>query len=170
MNPSDQNPNPEFECAWERRLDAQLRQLPELEAPADLVPNVMALVRTREAQRARAWWRRPASTWHPALRVSFGITGVVVLAALILGTHLLWPELLATSAAKTVSAIGAKLAALWEAGRTLYAAIGKVVGAIVTPTRLAIGAAIILSQVLLLSAGGAALRANLISQRPMTPS
>ncbi len=165
MNTPDQPHRPELEHAWERRLDAELHRLPEREAPPALLSSVMAVVRAREAMRARAWWRRPATEWHPALRVSFGVLALGVFGGMILGLHVLWPELLATSGAQAVTTFGAKLSALWDAGRTVIEALSLAVSAILTPTRLAIGAAIILSQLLLLGAGGAALRASLLPRR-----
>jgi predicted membrane protein len=165
MNPPDQPPRPELVHAWERRLDAELRRLPEVNAPATLVPGVLAIVRAREAMRERAWWRRPATTWHPALRVAFGAAALSLLGAIILGGHLLWPELQASPEARSVSAFGSKLAALWSVAQTVVDALGLVLQSILTPARLAILAAVILSQAALLSAGAAALRATL---RPRT--
>lgn len=165
MNPSDPTPRPELEHAWERRLHAELRQLPELDAPASLLTDVMAQVRAREAMRAGAWWRRPATSWHPALRVSFGVVALAVFAGMMLGAQALWPELLASSGARSVSTFVAKIQAVWEAGRTLLDGLYVAFGTVLTPTRLAIAAVIILSQVLLLSAGGAALRASLLPRR-----
>jgi hypothetical protein len=167
MNPPDQPSRPELEHAWERRLDTELRTLPEVEAPASLVGNVMARVRELEALRRLAWWRRPAVTWHPAMRMAFGVAAFVLLGAIIVGGHLLWPEVQASAEVQTVSTFGSKLAALWSAVRTVIGAIGLVLQSILTPMRLAILGAIILSQVAVLSAGAAAMRAAL---RPRTPA
>jgi hypothetical protein len=167
MNPPEQPLRPDRTStpAWERRLDAELRQLPELAAPADLLPNVMALVRARETLRARVWWRRPATMWHPALRMMFAVIAAAVLAGLIVGGQLLWPEVEGSSVMGTFSALGAKLSALWSAGHTVVNAIGTAFGAMLTPMRLAILGAILVSQLVVFGAGSAAMRAMLQPRR-----
>lgn len=165
MNPSEQPPRPGLEHAWERRLDAALRQLPELEAPASLVPNVMAAIRAREALCARPWWRRPATAWPPALRVAFAVAASAVLGAMILGVHQLGPEIAASTGARAAAGLGAKLAALWDAAGTLLNGFTLAARAIATPVRLAILAAMVLAQLLFLGAGGALLRSTLLPRR-----
>ena len=57
MNPPLQ---PHLPDDWEQDLDRQLRALPEVPAPASLIPRVLAGV----AARARLpWWRRTWWTW-----------------------------------------------------------------------------------------------------------
>jgi hypothetical protein len=165
MNPPDKDTRPELQHAWERRLDAELRALPELDAPATLVSNVMAVVRAREALGARVWWRRPATMWPPALRMAFAVAAAAVFGALIVGGHLLWPEVQASPVMNTFSALGAKFSALWSAGRTLVEAISVALHSVFTPLRLAIIGAIILSQIALFGAGSAAMRALLQPRR-----
>lgn len=165
MNAPDPTPSPESAAAWERRLHAELRQLPDREAPALLASNVMATIRARESLRARAWWRRPATMWPPALRVGFGVVALTALVAMAVGLHLVWPEVQSTGGAQALSVFAAKLGALWSAGHSVVDALGLAVQAVLTPVRLAIFGAIVLSQIILLGAGSAALRITLQPRR-----
>lgn len=168
MNAPD--PTPEPAAAWERRLHAELRQLPDREAPALLAPNVMAMIRAREALGARVWWRRPATMWPPALRMGFGVVALTALVAMAVGLHLLWPEVQSTGGAQALSMFAAKLGALWSAGRSVVDALGLAVQTLLTPVRLAILGVIVLSQIILLGAGGAVLRITLQPRRSAWPT
>jgi hypothetical protein len=57
-----------------------LGDLPSLKAPADLIPNVMSTIR----QRQLAWYRRPATSWPPAIQIG----AIAAMLGLIAG--LLW--------------------------------------------------------------------------------
>lgn len=60
---------------FETDLDRALKALPELEAPAGMVPRVMAAIALREAA---PWHRLPWHAWPPVLRA---VSLVVLLAA-----------------------------------------------------------------------------------------
>jgi hypothetical protein len=63
--------NSDYEKQLEARIDRELRRLPELAAPATLIPRVMAAIEGRAAVR---WYRRPWLEWPlPARGVSFGL-------------------------------------------------------------------------------------------------
>jgi hypothetical protein len=62
----------------EEAIHRELRRLPELDAPTDLVPRVMELL----AARARLpWWRRSWFTWPLPGRVLSGVAAAAVCAA-----------------------------------------------------------------------------------------
>jgi hypothetical protein len=164
VNPTASSSSSASGPAWERRLHAELRRLPDLTAPVGLVPGVMAAIRVREAMCARVWYRRPVTLWHPALRMTFATVALALLGALIVGAHVLAPEIAASSAAQTLASCNAKLHALWSAGRAVVDSLGLIAQAAMTPQRLAVLGAIALFQLLLLGAGGAALRASLLSR------
>ena len=52
---------------WEKALHQELLDLPELEAPATLIPGVLRRINT-SAQ--RPWYRTPWWQWSPAMRTA----------------------------------------------------------------------------------------------------
>ena len=73
----------EFETNWERELDTRLKSLPEMEAPMDLLANVMGAIEKRQSL---AWYRRPYYTWSNSLKYTGGLVlaflgGVIALGA-----------------------------------------------------------------------------------------
>lgn len=77
---------PPFQNPWEKRLHEELRNLPELEAPAGLIPSVMAAV---SKQASLAWYRRPAMTWPAPLRIALVVLSVCLFGLLFLGVQFL---------------------------------------------------------------------------------
>jgi hypothetical protein len=72
MNPPDQD-------RLERLIDSELRALPDLTAPDNLLKQVMAAVQERAT---RPWWRRSWQDWPPglqavALLLLLGVAGSV---------------------------------------------------------------------------------------------
>lgn len=153
-----------FTQPWERRLHAALRELPEIPAPAGLVPAVMDVIRARESLRARPWYRRPALLWPPALRIGFAVLALAGLGAL--GWGIAWGAghvaTLSPPAAWTQTLN--QLAALKSAGTGLFEALQAAVASSLTPVRLAVLGAIAGAQLLLLVLGGAFWRAALQPQ------
>jgi hypothetical protein len=85
---------PHFEDPSDERLHRTLNRLPDMQAPDTLIPGVLAAIRAREAAAAApivAWYRRPATTWPPALRIALGVSTLTVLGILAFGAHQLWP-------------------------------------------------------------------------------
>ena len=58
--------NENKEPDWVRKLDEQLRQLPDREAPHTLAPRVMAAI---QARARLPWWRRTWWNWPPAAQL-----------------------------------------------------------------------------------------------------
>src|SRR5690349_16789548 len=52
----------------EELMHRELRKLPDLEAPASLIPRVRSAIAARARQ---PWWRRPMLTWPLAMRAVF---------------------------------------------------------------------------------------------------
>jgi hypothetical protein len=81
--------------AWEKELARELEELPDLEAPTTLIPNVMG--RLTEEPRA-AWYEKSWWQWPRAARAASALAALLFLGALgwLSGTfgHLdLWGEL-----------------------------------------------------------------------------
>lgn len=65
--------------AWQQRLDLALKNLPEKTAPTHLLPNVMAKIRTTEAEKA---FNRPYLSRLSRLRMSAAILALSMMAYL----------------------------------------------------------------------------------------
>ncbi len=139
---------PHSDDPWEKRLHEELRRLPDLEAPASLASDVLAAIRAREARRVAAWWRRPATTWRPALRASFS----AAVLALFVATMLALP-----SPAPTVrgGGLAATIVGFWSALATLGDAFALVLREALSPTVLAVAIGVSVSNLALLGLGGA---------------
>lgn len=155
---------PIFEHPWEKRLHEELRQLPELTAPATLLPNVMAAIRARES-RVLAWYRRPATTWPPAWRIALGVAALGLFALLVAGVQLLWPGLPAWIDSPLLSRIANTVSLVWSTTATLVDAFSLVVRDSLSPVLLAIAGGACLSYLILFGAGSALWRA---AMRPRT--
>jgi len=155
----------DFERRWERRLHDELRQLPDCEAPDTLAPNVMAFIRSAENQRARTWYRRPFLQWPRAMQLVFGSGTLALFALLAWGAPALWTQLPGWPEPPVMLARGiAELNALATAARGLLDALYLAAATFLTPVRIAIVAALIVSQITLLGVSGSIWR-HLIVQR-----
>lgn len=144
---------------WERRLHEELRKLPELEAPATLVPNVLAAIRARESgDGARAWYRQPATSWPVALRFALAIAALVLFAVIAFGASSIDPSAAPTS---TLGMFAQKLLGLLSGARALVEALVLVVREALSPLVAAIIGAMIFSYLALLGIGSALWRAAL---------
>ncbi|HEX7859041.1 MAG TPA: hypothetical protein VF773_01805 [Verrucomicrobiae bacterium] len=62
----------------ERFIDQQLKKLPEHDAPEDLVTNVFAAIKAREAA---PWWKQPFTSWpRNSQALLFGTLSVAFIA------------------------------------------------------------------------------------------
>lgn len=64
---------------WQQQLDRALKHLPEKPAPANLLPNVIAEIQTRETRRGVG---QPFYFRHPWLRVSAALLALSLMTAL----------------------------------------------------------------------------------------
>jgi hypothetical protein len=105
----------ELEAAVERRLKA----LPELRAPATLLPRVMAAIERRTAP---AWYRRAWQTWPLALQAASLAVLVALFAGLCLGAWQLTHSSGATAATHEINGWLAALDMVWRTLGVLGAA------------------------------------------------
>jgi hypothetical protein len=74
--------------ALERRMDLELKRLPDLPAPGTLLHRVMLAVHARER---RPWYGRAWPTWpRPLQVVSIAVFGLLALTGVILGSNPGW--------------------------------------------------------------------------------
>ena len=66
----------------EARLDRELKSLPDVAAPADLIGNVLAAIQRRQAQ---PWYRRSWQSWPPAMKLAGFATLAAVFMLVCLG-------------------------------------------------------------------------------------
>jgi hypothetical protein len=127
----------------------------------------MAAIRARQEAAAVAWYRRPATTWPPALRIALGVGALTVFALFVLGGHLLWPQITASADTGALAAAGQKLAAIWSLVSTLAGALMLVLRQCFASPWF-IGALLFtcFSYLTLLGAGSALWRAALHASRP----
>jgi len=116
MNPKSDKPLGD----WESRLDCALKNLPDRQAPATLVPRVLQAI---QARARLPWWRRTWWNWPPAAQ----IFSLLICSAILGGVVLLCeqsslsPVIEATSA--WVSDLFAPLAPLWHCLGSLSGAL-----------------------------------------------
>lgn len=158
----------DFEHRWERLLHEELRGLPDSEAPADLISNVMTIIRAEQTLRTRAWYRRPFLLWPRALQFASGAGAIAVFALLAWNASALWAQLPGWPEPPALVARGIdEFSALVAAARALFDALALAATTFFTPARTAICAAIIISQVALLGVGASVWR-NLFVPRSRT--
>lgn len=145
----------------DRRLHDCLRQTPDLEAPPSLVPDVMAIIRQRERSAARAWYRRPATSWPPAAQIALGVGALLLVGLLMLAGHEAATAVRGSSETTFLASIADRLGVLWTAGRAVVEALVLAVRALWSPLFAAALAAIFLSYFTLLGLGSTLWRAAL---------
>ena len=119
-------------------IHRELRKLPDREAPASLLPRVMAFVHTREA---RPWWQQPWLTWPRLAQAVSGSVFVTCLAGLGLAATTFLPSSLSLNFVQIPVGIGSFA---WSVLSTLGNAFALVIRTIPTPYLL-LGAAIVAS-------------------------
>ena len=142
---------PPFNHRWEKRLHEELKQLPEIEAPASLVPNVMAAIRARQAALAAVWYRRPATTWPMAMRVALAVSSLTLFGLLVFAGQML-PSV---SESPQFATLGQQFGVFSSIFNALFNAISLVMRETVTPWLLVIIGAACASYVALFGIGSA---------------
>ena len=126
-HPLFMRPTPESEL--EQAIDRELRSLPELSAPADLVAGVLRAVREREA---RPWWRREYAVWPWAARAAF-LLGSGTLSAVML--YFAW----GLGSGLTLGALSAEAQEVAREWNPVGGALGALGGAAASLARAALG-------------------------------
>ncbi|OUW17019.1 MAG: hypothetical protein CBD18_05770 [Opitutales bacterium TMED158] len=114
----------EFETNWERELDARMKALPEMEAPMDLLANVMGAIEKRQTL---AWYRRPYYTWSSGLKYGGGLILAVLGASIAVAAYYGFN---AVSSSTEATGAGVWLESLFEIADGLgssVAAIGRTI-------------------------------------------
>ena len=84
MNPANHS---NYEKKLEDLVHRRLRQLPELEAPATLLPRVMAAIVARQQL---PWWRRSWTTWPRGTRMGFFVLLMLIALTMLGGGWQAW--------------------------------------------------------------------------------
>ena len=156
-------PMPPFEDPSDARLHAALRRMPDLRAPDSLVPGVLAAIHARElalaARAQRPWYRRPVTTWPPALRIALGVVALGLMTLVAFAPHFL--DLASQDSALRIGLVqswqrlGAILEALGALGSAMMIALRDSAG---SPYVIGGAAVILFSYFALLGIGGAVWR------------
>jgi len=110
--------NPELDKQWETEIDRLLKDLPDLAAPADLIPRTMNAI----ARPAAPWHARPWYAWPAGLRAAYLVLTLGALAAAFSGWREVEPGLFGTMVARLAD---------WRAGlECLWTAMGALAGAV----------------------------------------
>ena len=114
------------------QLHRELRDLPLIKAPDNLIPGVISLIH----ERRRAWYRRPATTWPRLLQFALVALGLMAFAGIAWGTIEIIPLLRAIDLRELFATPIAKITALSGTVDTLLR-VGALVG------RTAVGPAVL---------------------------
>jgi hypothetical protein len=145
---------PPFNHNWEKQLHEKLRQLPDIEAPQSLIPDVMAAIRARQ-EAIVAWYRRPATTWPASLQFALGLTAMAVFVLAVFGIQQLAQGTPAAEVTGPFAAFSAKVGSIWSIIQTLVDALVVVLRNALSPLLLGVVAAACFSYLALLGIGGA---------------
>jgi hypothetical protein len=135
--------NPDFDKQLEAEIDRQLKDLPDLAAPPNLMPGTI----NRIVRPAAPWHSRPWSVWPAGLRTAYLVLTLGGLAGAIFGWRAAGPALFGPVIARL---------AHWRAGvECLWNAVGVLAGA-VAPILDHLGKGVILPCVLVVALAYAA--------------
>lgn len=119
---------PEFDPKLESLLDAELKKLPPIAAPASLLPNVMSAI----AARARLpWWQRAWWDWPLTAKAAFLLLALAIVGAFSSGGVML-DEGVSNYSQQVVERFG-PFASLWETVLTILNAVRSVLEKIGQP-------------------------------------
>jgi len=79
--------NNSYQEELERRIDAELKKLPLLDAPSSLLPGVLNALAARQT---RAWWTCSWSNWPKTVQLLFIILLSILLGAAVYALSLIW--------------------------------------------------------------------------------
>jgi hypothetical protein len=111
--------DPEFDPKLESLIDAELKELPPVKAPASLAPRVLALLE----QRARLpWWQRAWWDWPLAAKAAFLVLAVA-LAGLAGGGGVMIDQGVVDYSQQVTERL-TPVVSLWDPAQTLFEAAG----------------------------------------------
>jgi hypothetical protein len=113
--------NPDYEKQLEERVSRALRRLPDLAAPASLMPRVMAEIGCRTVSR---WYRQPWQQWPAPWRA---ISLLLLLASFGGLTYIAWQ----LANLDGVAEVMGQLELVWSGIRSALNVLGVIVGALV---------------------------------------
>lgn len=134
--------NSDYQKELELEIDRELKQLPDLEAPATLVVRVMQAVRQRQAL---PWYRQPWQNWPVALRIA----ALVLLSSLFGGLCIASWQL---SRAAGMSATMQEIGGLFSGVAIVWNIISVLLGAVVVVIK-HLGTGFMVSCVLIVALG-----------------
>ena len=121
----------------EAEIERELKSLPDLQAPRDLVPGVMAILRARKAA---PWYHRAWSTWPPlAQAASLALLAGLFAALCCAAWHLAQAPMFLNLTQMAASPLS-RLQPAWSALGAICGAI-RVLAGLLQPWMLAAGAA-----------------------------
>ena len=111
---------PEFDPKLESLLDAELKKLPPIAAPASLLPNVMSAV----AARARLpWWQRAWWDWPLTAKAAFLLLALAIVGAFS-GGGVMLDESVSNYSQQVAERFG-PVTSLWDTGFTILSVGGS---------------------------------------------
>jgi hypothetical protein len=113
--------NPEFDKQLESLIDRQLKDLPDLAAPPNLIPQTLNALARPAARRVQPW-----PEWPAGLRIAYLIATFAALAGAIAGWQAFVPGLLAPLAPR-LAQMRAGVEVLWNFLGALAGAVPAVV-------------------------------------------
>ena len=106
------------------RIQRELGRLPLIEAPASLLPRVMAAV---EARARQPWWRRSWLSWPRSCRVLFLLVSVVLAGGCAYGFNLVGEGIAVESLSGSLAGGFGFLRPIWEVALALGNALVLVI-------------------------------------------
>jgi len=120
--------NSEFDPKLESLLDAELKKLPPIAAPASLLPNVMSAI----AARARMpWWQRAWWDWPLTAKAAFILIALAIVGAFS-GGGVMLDEGVSNYSQQVVERFG-PVTSLWDTVLTILNVVGSLVEKIGQP-------------------------------------
>lgn len=112
-----------YQQKLEKLIHRELEKLPDQEAPASLVPGVMAAL---ESAARKPWWHRPWSAWPPRMQNAFLTFLALYTGGITWEAAAAWSRLPEPGAASWIN-VG-PLVAIWEGCSVLGSAVLLVLG------------------------------------------
>jgi hypothetical protein len=111
--------DPDIDPKLESLIDAELKLLPPVKAPASLAPRVMALLAARERL---PWWQRAWWDWPLAAKMAFLVIGVAL--AAVAGSGGVMIDQRVATYSQEVTGRFSTMSSLWDSFHTLSGTAG----------------------------------------------